>query len=574
MAIRLGKLRISFQAIGIVLLFIFGVAPILLSAIPNVQYNEEYSIYNTGFNGLSNVREALENEGDRYNITTSVSNLNALNRFKGSGVLVVVGPTATFDQSEFISLLLFLLRGGSLIIADDFGTGNQILAPLFDAFENYDDFAKNAGNITGMEIPTISQVLQNATGGVDTGSTGGGSSISPIGGAIDESQLITSVVELIGSTIKRFGFNGSVLMDVGSNDNNPNRPTIVDYDQTGGQYSITNGLTKPIQTEMATIISVKVNVSETVPDGEGGFKEVYQERWQPLTRVTFAELTGNDKAGDIVFQYLDFLFPLYSSPLSWIETDRQAAADNTAEPDAGSEWGGRAFSLALNLPIVPGGGKIVFVADPSIFINRYTGDDQYANLDFAKNLIAMASNNLQGDNVPIIFDFGHTYQGLTSPTLYSTALLKLIANMSMFPLVAPFVPLTAYSFGKKLIPENRRLRPMLLTKRRGGAGGSKFEKELEEIKEFGLYGKAIKSLTNRVRREVRKDVRYDGSQLTSYEEVANFFYENFPGRFNRRELRNNLKKIYSISAHPERPIPLVIAKPILVLLKELVSLLS
>ena len=573
MAIRLGKYRISFQAIGIILLFIFGVAPILLSVVPNVQYNEAFSIYNTGYDGLSEVRTALEGTGN-YNITTTVSNLNALNRFNGSGVLVIVGPTASFDQTEFISLLLFLLRGGSLIIADDFGTGNQILAPLFDAFNGYDSFAKNAQNITGIPIPTIGSILQNATGGGSSGSSSGSSGGSLAGGVVDQSSLISSVVELIGTTIKRFGFNGSVLMDVGSNDGNPNRPTITDYDKTGGKYSITNGLTKPIQTEMATSISVKVNVSETVPDGNGGLKDVYVQKWEPLTRVTFAEITGNNNAGDTVFKYLDFLFPLYSSKFSWMETDRKGAADNTAVPNAETEWGDRAFSLALNLPIIPGGGKIVFIADPSIFINRYTQDTQYDNKQFVLNLIEMAANNLQGPGIPVIFDFGHTYQGLTSPTLYSTVLLKLIANMSMFPLVAPFVPLTAYSFGKKLIPENRRLRPMLLTKRRGGAGNSNFEKELEEIKEFGLYGKPIKSLTSRVKRLVRKDVRYEGSQLASSEEVANFFYATFPGRFNRRELRSNLKKIYKISVNPERPMSIIMAKPILVLLKELVSLLQ
>lgn len=561
-------------------LFIFSVAPILLAAIPGAQTSETYSIFNTGPNGLSVVnRELLSTPSDtggvRYNTTSIISNLNVLNRFNGSGVLVVVGPAANYDSTEFISLLLFLLRGGSLIIADDFGTGNQILEPLFKAFEGYDKFATSVSDTNpDMQLPTISDILGNA-GNSNTSVPSGGGGDTGIPGTSTgglQADFGGTIMNLIGSVIKRFGFNGSVLMDLQNNNQNPNRPIIVDVDSTDGPYSFTQGVSK-VQTEMATIISLQLNVS--VPSTDPNAKPTYKTVWQPLTKLSFAELSGQDLGSEVdIFRFLDFLFPLYSSKDSWIETDMKAAAEGTATADL-NEWGNAQFSLALNLPMFPGGGKIVFLADPSIFINKWTSKTtENDNLKMISNLFAMVSNNIEGSNVPIIFDFGHTYQGPLSPALYSTALMKLIANLSMFPLLAPFVPLTAYSFGKKLIPKTQRLRPILLTKRRGERGQSTFDKKLYDIKLAGTYGEPIMHLSRRLIRLVQKDVRFTGQFAKNPVETSEFYASTFPGQFNRRELRRQLDNIFRIAKMPTRPLTRIQAKTYLTVLRRLISLLE
>ncbi len=574
------------QILALTFIFVVGVAPIFLSYVGDS--NETFSIYNTGAEGLSVFRNELELQTvggqQKYNVSNLVSNLNALNRFNDSGVLMVIGPSAQYDETEFFSLLLFLLRGGSLVIADDFGTGNDILEPLFKAFESYDSFVENLNETAGVKIPTFNELLQNFTS-TDAGQeeqdalsgTTGGQSIPGVDLGGSTETLANGLFNLIGGVLKRFGFNGSVLMDAGSNNQNPNRPVIVDLDETNTPYRITEGVSR-IQTEMPTIISLQLNVSVEVTDPVTGVtKEEARTVWQPLSRFSLSQIAGGS-LGDVspeldAFRQLDFLFPLYSTKQSWIETDIKGAADNTATPDL-DEWGNEAFSLALTLPIFPGGGKIVFIADPSIFINRWTSKTtENDNLKFAMNLVEMTTRHLEdnGKPIPVIFDFGHTYQSPTSPALYSTALLKLIANLSMFPLVAPFVPFTAYSFGRLVIPKSRRLRPILLTKRRGEKGVSQFEQKLQDIKESGAYGEPIKHLVNRLVRTVQNDARFKGRFARDPREMAEFFVENFPGAFNRRELERNLKTLYRYAENPTRRMTIVQAKVYFTLLNKLLS---
>lgn len=86
-----------------------------------------------------------------------------------------------------------------------------------------------------------------------------------------------------------------------------------------------------------------------------------------------------------------FLFPMYSSKFSWIETDFSSAAAGTMEPDVG-EWGNANFATALSIPMFPGFGKLIFLSDPSIFINRYTQQtDLYDNMNLILNLVDMAT---------------------------------------------------------------------------------------------------------------------------------------------------------------------------------------
>lgn len=576
------------QILALTFIFVVGVAPIFLAYVG--ESNEAFSIYNNGADGLSIFRNELElatfdSGGQKYNVSNLVSNLNALNRFNDSGVLMVIGPSAKYDQTEFFSLLLFLLRGGSLVIADDFGTGNEILEPLFKAFESYDSLVETLNETAGIQIPTFNEFLQNFTSS-DAGSqeadalsgTGvGGQQIPGVDLGGTTQSLANGLFNLIGNVLKRFGFNGSVLMDVGSNNQNPNRPVIVDVDETNTPYRMTEGVQK-IQTEMPTIISLQLNVSVEVTDPDTGeVKQVQKTVWQPLSRLSLSQIAGGSLGQAVpeldTFRQLDFLFPLYSSKQSWIETDIKAAADNTAQPDV-TEWGNEAFSLALTLPIFPGGGKIVFIADPSIFINRWTTKvTENDNLQFAMNVVEMVTRHLEenGKPIPVIFDFGHTYQALTSPALYSTALLKLLANLSMFPLLAPFVPFTAYSFGKLVIPQSRRLRPILLTKRRGEKGASQFEQKLQEIKEAGTYGEPIKHLVNKLVRTVQSDARFTGRFARDPKEMADFFVSNFPSEFNRRELTRNLKTLFKIAENPARRMTMVQAKVYFALLKKLLS---
>jgi hypothetical protein len=112
------------------ILFIISCLPLVLS-ITHIGQEEtrQFSIYNTGFDGTSVLRSNLESEG--YTIKPIVSTLNVLTRLDEAGwVLTIIGPTIFFDPSETAALMYFISRGGSVLIADDFGSANDMLSVI------------------------------------------------------------------------------------------------------------------------------------------------------------------------------------------------------------------------------------------------------------------------------------------------------------------------------------------------------------------------------------------------------------------------------------------------------------
>ncbi|MFV2016781.1 MAG: hypothetical protein ACC656_15220, partial [Candidatus Heimdallarchaeota archaeon] len=321
---KIAKLKRYLKTTALILLVLFAVAPIILAAIPNTESSQTYSIYNTGYDGFSIIREDLEaqlvGQANKYQALNIISNLNVLNRFNGSGVLVIAGPSANYDLTETISVILYLLRGGSVIIADDFGTGNQILDPLFDAFANIDKFSEEADNL-GFEVPGISEIF-GAEAGNTTSTPSGGS-----GEPLDPSQFLDGgssaaaeeiggnfMTELIGKVILRFAINATgVLMDAISNNESPARPIITEIDKTdlsfgNDKYTYTEGVDR-IQMEFASIISVQIRRNITVVDENGDVTEVETKSWQPLQKLSTSLLTGGEGGVDIDLPF----FPFYSS---------------------------------------------------------------------------------------------------------------------------------------------------------------------------------------------------------------------------------------------------------------------
>lgn len=123
------------------ILFIIFCLPIILSVTRiGAEETRQFSIYNTNWDGTSILKENLESEG--YEFQPVVSTLNTLTRIDNLGVLALVGPTIFFDPTETAALAYFIMRGGSVLIADDFGSANDILglinaiiAPFIDSID-------------------------------------------------------------------------------------------------------------------------------------------------------------------------------------------------------------------------------------------------------------------------------------------------------------------------------------------------------------------------------------------------------------------------------------------------------
>lgn len=98
-----------------------------VSNVPDV-YPQDFSIYNQGWNGLSTFREDIESMG--YTPVAIQSSMSVVTRYEGNAVLVITGPVRDFSIDAIFVIFDHLMNGGSVVIADDFGTANASFALL------------------------------------------------------------------------------------------------------------------------------------------------------------------------------------------------------------------------------------------------------------------------------------------------------------------------------------------------------------------------------------------------------------------------------------------------------------
>lgn len=487
--------------------------PIFLGIVGLGAYGTKFSIYNEGWDGLSSLRIGLENEG-YTNITNGMSSLAVLNRVYDPAVIAIIGPAASYGTIDTISLVTFLARGGSLLVADDYGSGAQIFEPLFNILNTWDEVSA----ISGGSIPTLS-------------------SLFGFGNQSEGATMETVLFSMIGM-LKGFAFNGSVLMDAESYTTNPAQPLLKEYESSN---PLTVGINKGVQMEFGTVLSIKVNHSQYIDSGPTETVKVYRNDWMPLQAVSL-ELFGSE----IEDQFLPFL-PFYTSKSAWMESDFQSAKRGEAIPDI-DEWGNVMFAPMMTLPI--GFGKIVMIGDPDIFINKWidqTADND--NLLFSYNLFDYLTADMNATDprgVQIIFDEGHTHQKFYSASIYSIILMKLLTEMSMFPLYSPFIPFFLAVLAYPLLPKRTRLAPILWTKYRGERGRSRFEREITRIVETGAYSEAVALLYRSLLRGLRK---VSGQSMATPEEIAEFFTTRDPS-LGTKDL---LTELIRINAYLDKP---------------------
>jgi hypothetical protein len=116
-----------------VVLFLLSWVPVgmlagytLIGATP--VYSQDFSIYNQNWNGLSDFRVAIEDTSRE--VRSIQASMSVLTRENGSAVLVIMGPVKDFSLDVTLVVYTHLLAGGSVLIADDFGSANSSLAIL------------------------------------------------------------------------------------------------------------------------------------------------------------------------------------------------------------------------------------------------------------------------------------------------------------------------------------------------------------------------------------------------------------------------------------------------------------
>jgi hypothetical protein len=109
--------RTAFWIAGFVLL----AAALLLTA-HLTSTTLEFSRYNTGWNGTSLFFSGL----DRHQVT-DITDPAGLTPYKNTTILLIIAPEREPTGQETDAYRAFLQRGNTILLADDFGTGNAIL---------------------------------------------------------------------------------------------------------------------------------------------------------------------------------------------------------------------------------------------------------------------------------------------------------------------------------------------------------------------------------------------------------------------------------------------------------------
>jgi len=499
-----------------------------------------FSIYNEGWNGASTFKDLFKDHDNEGQISTIVGSSNVLNRLNSSemnnnrGSLVILGPAIHYDFTEALAILMYAINGGRVLIADDFGTANDILGVLsiFLGFLSQVPIEMDA-NVFGMDTSTSG----NATNGA--------SFQFPIAG---------------------IAFNGSLLADQGSYDSTPLTPIFQSPSSSGTSSETSYRIPAPWVTDFtsglsgngvignyASIISMKVRYPDTSVSTNPNETE-YITKWVPMGEfpATASEAFGElDLGGAEVpdFNLSLQIAVLYSSSEAWLESDIFAAKANVnnIKPDI-DEWGhpsiGFPVFVSFPLPL----GQIILCSDPSIFINQYLDSDKYPDADiydnriFAENVVDIMMEGRIGQT--IIFDEAHLANHPLSPILPLSLYLKILDMITMFPLFAGGLPIIALILSRRFMPKRTQAKPLLLTRVERYYGRSFFAVKMRWFLEYHQYSRGLELIYRRLKRNIVK--RYNPETEISPEVIATYLVNEFPGRFTHENISQGLAVIENI----------------------------
>ncbi|EHR79117.1 hypothetical protein OCC_01269 [Thermococcus litoralis DSM 5473] len=106
----------------------FGIFLLVMPiSVPVFHTSADFSVFNTNWNGASKFGKLLYEESRVVPVITSYNSFDLSER---KGVLLILGPDMRYSPLEVGEVKNFLNNGGTLVLIDDFGTGNDILEGL------------------------------------------------------------------------------------------------------------------------------------------------------------------------------------------------------------------------------------------------------------------------------------------------------------------------------------------------------------------------------------------------------------------------------------------------------------
>jgi len=124
-----------------VIIFILVFVPLFSPIIDKGENDQNFSVYNSAWNGASDFKQVIENEG--YEVRTIQSSLSATERLDKSILLILLGPNQFYDPIFEIPYFIdFFNSSNSLLLCHDHGSTSTLLWEIM-----------LAGVFAGIQIP-------------------------------------------------------------------------------------------------------------------------------------------------------------------------------------------------------------------------------------------------------------------------------------------------------------------------------------------------------------------------------------------------------------------------------------
>lgn len=164
--------------------------------------------------------------------------------------------------------------------------------------------------------------------------------------------------------------------------------------------------------------------------------------------------------------------------------------------------------------------------------------NDFDNRQFTTNLINMLMSDRP--NSIVYFDIGHLAQPFTNPSFFMGSFFRYLDMFSMFPLLAPLLPLSVYFMAKKMAPKGSTARALLITKAESYYGRSYFAYKMRWFLEYRHFTRGLELIYRKTKRDLVK--RYKLSHWSP--EIA---YQNLASEYSHfRNKKDILKKLIDI----------------------------
>ena len=430
------------------IIFIFAFIPLFSPMIDQGQNDQYFSIYNSNWNGCSDMRQALKDDG--YTVKSIQSSLSATDRLDKNILLVLMGPNQVynpiFEIPYFIDFFSDEQHTNSILVCHDHGSTYELLWEIFVAnLLNFDP-----ANIFPVTIFPDGILRDNA------------SCLEDGGGLKDTSFPI----------IKNF-------------------PSVSDP----GMSAITNGISEIILSEATA--------------AAGGNMLIEAFGWniigQSSQDYSFVDKNGNrkwDNETDVID--LSFIAELIGGSLGGV--DLSNASEFLKLP-----LGGSLFTPAVFLAKELNNSRVFVSSDASLFSNDLIEeyDNQQFGMNIINWLTYNAADK---DDWVIVFDEAHIRpeftRDLTSAGIFGF-IIQYIVHLSTNPITSWIYPLLAIYTFRKYLPkkdEDEEKRKAATAEKKEEKEkfrtSSFFAQKIDWYKEKNRYGKALTLLYRRVERKL------------------------------------------------------------------------